>query len=64
MNPSTVNLIVFAEQMAALAAQTIMQLKGLLMGSSTQTADQILADADATYAQIIANAKGSGTGGS
>lgn len=57
MDPATLNLIVFAEQMAALLAKTIVDLKNVISGSSTQTVDAILADADATYQQIIANAK-------
>lgn len=57
MDPKTVNLIVFIEQMAALLAKTVVDLKNVIAGSSTQTTDQILADADATYQQIIQNAK-------
>lgn len=57
MDPNTVNLIVFAEQMAALLAKTIVDLKNVISGSSTQTVDQILADADATYQTIITNAQ-------
>jgi len=56
MDPNTVNLIVFAEQMAALLAKTIVDLKGVFAGSNTQTVDQILADADTTYQGIIAAA--------
>jgi hypothetical protein len=54
---NTVALITFAEQLAALVATTVSQIKGILDGSATQTADAILADADATYQQIITNAK-------
>lgn len=57
MDPATLNLIIFAEQMAALLAKTIVDLKNVISGSSTQAVDAILADADATYQQIIANAK-------
>ena len=57
MDTSTVNLIVFVEQMAALVAQTVSQIKNLITGSGGQTADQILADADATYQTIISQAK-------
>jgi len=53
----TTALIVFAEQMAALLAKTIVDIKNVVSGSSTQTVDQILADADSTYQSIIANAK-------
>lgn len=55
MDPNTVNLIVFAEQMAALLAKTIVDLKSVFSGSNTQTVDQILADADATYQGIISS---------
>lgn len=57
MDPATLQLIVFAEQMAALLAKTIVDLKNVIGGSSTQSVDAILADADATYAKIIENAK-------
>lgn len=57
MDKSTVQLIVFAEQMAALAAKTIVDLKNVLTGNDARNTDDILADADATYQQIIANAK-------
>lgn len=53
MDPATVQLIVFAEQMAALSAKTIVDLKGVLTGSSTKPVADILADADATYQSII-----------
>jgi hypothetical protein len=53
LDAGTVNLIVFAEQMAALLAKTIVDLKNVISGSSTQTTDQILADADATYQTLI-----------
>lgn len=57
MDPKTVQLIIFAEQMAALAAKTFADVRLLITGSHTQTTDQLLDDADATYQQIIANAK-------
>lgn len=60
MDPQTVNLIVFIESMAALLAKSIVDLKNLIQGSSTKTADEILADADATYQSIIDNAKPKG----
>jgi len=53
MDPKTLQLIEFAEQMAALAVKTIVDLKGILSGSSTKTVDEILADADANYQSII-----------
>jgi len=58
MDPKTLNLVLFAESMAALLAKTIVDIKGVISGSSTQTVDQILADADATYQGIISSAKG------
>lgn len=57
MDPATIALIMFAEQMAALAAKTFADVRAVITGASTQTADQILADADATYQTIIDNAK-------
>lgn len=58
MAASTLALITFAEQIAALAATAVSQVREVIDGSSTQTTDEILADADATYNQIIANAAG------
>jgi ABC-type xylose transport system substrate-binding protein len=60
MDQNTLNLVLFAEQMAALLAKTIVDLKNVISGSNTQTVDQILADADATYQGIIAAAKTKG----
>lgn len=57
MNPETIQLIVFAEQLAALLAKTVLDLRNVIQGSATQTVDQILADADATYQKIIDTAK-------
>jgi vacuolar-type H+-ATPase subunit E/Vma4 len=57
MDPSTLNLILFAEQMAALLAKTVADIRATITGASTKAADDILADADATYQQIIDNAK-------
>ena len=54
---STVQLIIFAEQMAALLAKTIVDLKNVIAGANTQTVDEILADADTTYQSIITAAK-------
>ncbi len=59
----TTQLIIFIEQMAALLAKTIVDLKNVISGSAMQTVDQILADADATYQKIIAAAKQPPTGG-
>jgi len=57
MPPETINLIIFAEQMAALLAKTIVDLKMVIQGSHTQDVNTILDDADRSYAAIIANAK-------
>jgi hypothetical protein len=57
MDPRTLQLILFAEQMAGLAAKTIMDLRNVLSGASTKAIDDILDDADATYNKIIADAK-------
>lgn len=57
MDPKTTQLIIFAEQMAALLAKTIVDLKNVIGGSSAKEVDAILADADATYQQIIDAAK-------
>lgn len=57
MTPQQLQLILFAEQMAALAAKTIVDLKNVLTGNSAKTIDNILDDADSEYASIIATAK-------
>ncbi len=57
MAASVLPAIIFAEQMAALAASTITQIRAVIDGSSTQTTDQILTDADSTYQSILTNAK-------
>lgn len=51
------NLIIFAEQLAALLAKTIADIRAVISGANTKATDEILADADATYQQILANAK-------
>ncbi len=53
MDTNTIQLIVFAEQMAGLLAKTIVDLKGVISGSSDKPVADILADADATYQSII-----------
>ena len=58
MDQDTVQLVIFAEQMAALLAKTIVDLKHVIGGSNTKTVDEILTDADATYQGIIDAAKG------
>ena len=57
MDPKTVNLVIFAEQMAALLAKTVADISAVIKGESQKTADDILADADATYQQIIGQAQ-------
>lgn len=57
MDPKTLNLVLYIEQMAALVAKSVVDLKNVMSGSSTKTAAQVLDDADATYRQIIADAK-------
>lgn len=57
MDPNTTQLIIFAEQMAALLAKTIVDLKNVLSGGSSKTVTDILADADTTYQGIIAAAQ-------
>lgn len=59
MDPNTLNLILFIEGLVALAAKSVVDLKSVLDSSSTQTAAQHLADADAMYAALIAKVKGS-----
>ena len=58
MDPNTVNLIVFAEEMAALLAKTIVDIRNVITNANTQATDQILADADATWNNILAKAQG------
>ena len=57
MNPQTTQLILFIEQLAALVATSVTDLKGVISGASSKSVDQILTDADATYDSIIAAAK-------
>lgn len=57
MDPNTVGLILLAEQMAALLAKTIVDIKNVAAGASSQTTAQLLDDADAKFDTIIASAK-------
>jgi len=57
MDPNTLQLILFAEQMAALLAKTIVDIRAVIQGSHSQTVEQILEDADTTYQKIIDDAK-------
>ena len=57
MDPKTVQLITYIESLAALTAETVVELKNLVSGNSTKTADAILDDADAKYKAVIAAAK-------
>jgi len=61
---STIQLILFAEQLAGLAAQTIASLKGVLGASGPDQealANAALDDADAKYRAVIAAAKSAST---
>lgn len=57
MDPNTLGLIVLAEQLAALLAKTVSDIKSVVAGTHTQTTSQILDDADNKWDEIIANAK-------
>jgi hypothetical protein len=57
VNPNTLQLIQFIEQLAALVATSVVDLKNVISGASSKTVDQILDDADSTYDTIIAAAK-------
>jgi len=57
MDPNTLQLILFAEQMAALLAKTIVDIRSVIQNSNTQSVDQILDDADTAYQKIIDDAK-------
>lgn len=57
MDPNTAGLIVLAEELAALLAKTIVDIKGVVSGASSQATSQLLDDADAQWDTIIAKAK-------
>lgn len=57
MDPNTINLILFAEQMATLLAKTIVDLKNVIANSNTKAVADIISDADAEWNKIIANAQ-------
>jgi len=57
LDQSTVQLITYIESLAALVAESVVELKNLISGNSTKTADTILADADAKYQAVIAASK-------
>ena len=54
---STLNLILLIEGLVGVAAQGITALKNAISSGSSETTDQVLDDADATYATVIANAQ-------
>lgn len=54
MDQNTVNLILYVEQLVALAAKSVVDLKNVLVNNQDPTV--ALNDADATYQKIIANA--------
>lgn len=59
MDPKEImGLVILAEQLAALLAKTVVDIKSVMSNSHTQTTAQILDDADRTWDQIIANSKG------
>lgn len=58
MDPETLKLAMFAEALAVLAAKTVADLSKVIHGSHTMEVSAILDDADATYNDIIARAKG------
>ncbi len=45
------------ESLLPIVVGLVRELKGLVSGSGTKTADDILAEADANWAQVIAAAK-------
>jgi hypothetical protein len=51
------SLVILAEQLAALLAKTIVDIKGVADGSHSQTTAEILDDADAKWNEIIAASK-------
>jgi hypothetical protein len=55
MDPNILNLITFLEGLAGIVAKGIVDLKTTISGDSTKTTDQILADADSAYQQVLAN---------
>lgn len=57
MDPKTIQLALFVEQMVALAAKYALELRGLIQGSSTKAVDDILADADTEYQAVITAAQ-------
>ncbi len=59
MDPKEImGLVILAEQLAALLAKTVVDIKSVMSNSHTQTTAQILDDADAQWDKIIANSKG------
>jgi len=59
MDADTLRLVLFAEQLAVLAAKAVADLRSVLHGSNVKAVSEILDDADATYNDIIAKAKAS-----
>ena len=57
MPPDTLKLVVFAEELAVLAARAVADLRSVIVGSNAKDVATILNDADATYNEIITRAK-------
>lgn len=57
MDPKTLAGLVFVEELIALAAKTVADIRSVIQGSNTQTVDAILEDADAQYKLVIQNAQ-------
>lgn len=58
MDPETLALVVLAEQLAALLAKTIVDIKSVVAGANSKPTAELLDDADKTWSEIIVNAKG------
>lgn len=52
-----IRVIGAVESLLPIVVGLVRELKGLVSGSGTKTADEILAEADANWAQVIAAAK-------
>jgi hypothetical protein len=60
MDPTIIGYITFAEELAALAAKAVTDIRGVVQGSNVKDVNTLLDDADATYAQVIAKARAAG----
>jgi hypothetical protein len=57
MDPDTLRLAIFAEELAVLAAKAAADLRAVLHGASLRAVGDILDDADSAYRDVIAKAK-------